>query len=557
MPTIEISYNDLCALIGKEIPVKKLEESLFLNKCEIEASTLLEDESDYELTVEVTSDRPDLLSVEGIARQMKGFLELEPGLPAYNVADSGITVLVDRNLTDIRPYIACGVVKGLIFTDELIRQLIQLQEKLHTTYCRSRRKASIGIHNLDAIQPPIRYYGEKPEEINFIPLGETSYMNGYEILSELKTGCEYGYIIEKFPLLPLIVDAKNDVLSLPPIINGIVTRVTEDTKNLFFDITATDEKTASFALNILLTNLNERDAKIESVKVIYPDKETIYPNLTPLKMNLNIQRSNNLLGLDLDTQSTIKLLKKMRMDAKILGDNDLEVTIPAYRADFLHEWDIIEDVSIAFGYDVLEPILPQSATVGKEVQDSKIIRKLRDLIAGFGFQEVLNYVTTNRKTMFDKMLLAEEITVELANPTSLEYNVLRKYLLPGLLNFLSKNTHADYPQKIFEVGDVVIYDEMAPEKARNVTKLATVICDYIVSYEEIEAVLFSLLKNFRAKFEIRAEKHASYIEGRVAEVFVEGESIGFLGELHPEVILNFGLENHVSAFEIDLSKTLL
>jgi phenylalanyl-tRNA synthetase beta chain len=557
MPTITVSYNDLIGLIGRDIPLETIEDRLFYIKAEVEDITPIygatNEVVDHDLQVEITSDRPDLLSASGLARVLKGVFEIEMGLQKFDVEPSGIQCIVDSSVLDVRPYIVCGVVKNVHLTDALVRQLMQLQEKIHDTHCRRRRKGSIGIHNLDAVEPPFTYLAETPENINFVPLNETEEMNGYEILREIPKGRDYAHIISDFDRYPLLVDKNGDVLSLPPIINGNLTRVDMDTRNLFFDVTGTDEYIITYALHILLADLYDRGAKIESVEILYPDKpKIVYPDFTPTKMNLSLQNTNDLLGFNLNLNDLITILKKMRFDSKTIDADALEVLIPVYRPDFLHEVDVIEDVSIGYGYDIMDPELPQSMTVGRELPQTTFERKIRDLMVGMGFQEVLNYVLTNNHDLkaIGPFTGSNEFA-EIENPVSEKYTVIRNQLLPGLALFLSKNTHSAFPQKIFETGPVGIPDSAVTSKVRIIPRIAAAIADFATSYERIQSVLGALLNNLGAPFELKTAVNPSFLEGRVAEVFVKGTKIGIVGELHPEVLLKFKLENPTTVFEIE------
>ena len=557
MPTIAVSYNDLIGLIGQKIPLETLEDRLFYIKAEVEDITPLYGASneiiDHDLQIEITSDRPDLLSASGLARVLKGIYEIEMGLQKFDIDSSGIQCTVDSSVLNVRPYIVCGVVKNVHLTDALVRQLMQLQEKIHDTHCRRRRKGSIGLHNLDAVEPPFTYLAETPENINFVPLNETEEMNGYEILRKIPKGRDYAHVISDFDSYPLLVDKNGDVLSLPPIINGDLTRVDMDTKNLFFDVTGTDEYIITYALHILLADLYDRGAKIESVEIIYPDKTPdVYPNFMPSKMNLSLKNTNELLGFGLNLNDLETILKKMRFDSKTIDDDTLEVLIPVYRPDFLHEVDLIEDVSIGYGYDIMEPELPQSMTVGGELPLSTFERKIKDLMVGMGFIEVLNYVLTSKYDLETISPFTEfnEIT-EIANPVSEKYTVIRNQLLPGLISFLSKNLHSAFPQKIFEIGPVGIPDSSVINKVRTVPRISAAITDYATSYEHIQSVVGGLLNNLGIPFELKSAVNPSFLKGRVAEVFVKGVKVGILGELHPEVLLKFKLENPTAVYEFD------
>ena len=517
MPTITVNYEDLCDLIGKRIPIEQLSDKLFLLKCEVESI------SDKEINVEVTSDRPDLLSAEGIARELRGSLGLQLGLPKYGVTEGNVILKVDTTVKQIRPYMSSAVIRAVQLTGEAVRQIMQLQEKLHVTYCRRRRKVSIGVHDLDKVKLPFTYAGVEPEKISFIPLGETREMNGYEILQLTPKGREYGFIIQSFPRYPLLYDVEGNVLSLPPIINGVLTTVTQDTRNLLLDVTGTDEKLVNFVLNIVVTSLVQRNGRIESVKVIYPEKNVRTPNLEPTKIRLRTDFVNSMMGLQLARSRVAGLLRRMGYGVAQVKGNTLSVLIPPYRCDILHEIDLVEDVAIAYGYDKLEPIIPLTATMGGELEVSRLARKVRDFMVGLGFQEVMNYVMSNKTLLFTKMRIEDEKVAEVSNPTSAEYSALRNWLLPSLLNLLGYNKHVSYPQKIFECGDTVILDEEEPTKTHTRRKLAAAICDYKVSYEDIQSILYTFLKNLGVEtWKVERTEHNSFIQGRVATSAVSG-----------------------------------
>ena len=552
MPTLNFSYNDLCKLIGKKIEKKQLEELILLNKGEVE------DWIEDEMTVEVTSDRIDLLSVEGIARALKGFLEIELGIPKYPVQKSNVKLTVNEAVNQVRPFVVSGIIEDVELTDTSVAQLMQMQEKLHTTHCRNRRKASIGLHDLDKIKPPIIYTAKKPEDIYFIPLQESKAMDGNEILRKVKKGIDYAPLIRDSPVYPVIIDSKETVLSLPPIINSVDTAVDPNTKNLFFEITCLDEQVARIALNVLLCNISERKGTIKTVEVEYFDGRIAnLPDLNPQTKTLHLDYANQVLGLSLNLNELNKLIKKSRMDVKPKDKNTIEVLVPAFRSNILHEIDLIEDVSIAYGYNKFVTELPQVITIGKESKKAIFTRKIRELMVGFGFQEISNYIMTNKEYLFSHMNLHEVEIVEIANPVSTTFSVLRNSLIPSMLNFLRNNLHAVYPQKTFETGDVVIIDKKAQTKTNILSRLCAAITSFSISFENIQAVLFSLFQNLDLRnIKLESIEHNSFIQGRVAEIRVNNKKIGIIGEISVPVLKNFALENPVALFEINLDNLL-
>ncbi|MFQ6124852.1 MAG: phenylalanine--tRNA ligase subunit beta [Candidatus Heimdallarchaeota archaeon] len=575
MPTITIGHRDLCELTNLQMTLEELKQQLFLMKCEAEVLGATDGET--ALSVEVAADRIDLLSVEGIAREIKGLTGAELGPPNYPITRSNIVVKLDTRVQPIRPFSYCAIVEGITLDKVTYHSLMQLQERLHESHCRGRRKGAIGVYDLDSLRPPMQYTALPPTEIRFTPLMLESHMmdshegasterydimNALEILATHPAGIKYGDLIATLPEFPILMDSKGQVLAMPPIINSEETRVvmetpeSKGTRNLFIDISGFDEKILSQALNVIVTSLAERGGTIKMVTMVYPDREVMSPDLIPRTMALKIEHANNLIGLSLNSKEMIECLEMMRFHVLSEKGGLLEVEIPAYRADFLHENDLIEDIAIAYGYDRLIPILPKVVTTGKEAEKSILIRDVRDIMVGMGFIELANYVMTNEEILFDRMELPREPVVEVLNPKPARFSALRNWLLPGALHFLEANIEYPYPQKVFEVGDIVLLDESEETKTRTVLNVAGAICNPKgADLSEIYGVVNSLLTNLGVKYKLRDKIHQSFISGRVFAIIAEQEEVGFFGELHPQVYsVNFQIRKPVAGFELELWK---
>ena len=533
MVVIEIDKNDLLNLIGKKLPDEEIEEVLFLIKVE---STIDNDK----IVCEMNPDRPDIFSVEGIAREMKGFLGMEKGIKKYDVADSEI--VLKREKADVRPFISCAIIENVQLTNYLIKSLMQIQEKLHDSIGRNRKKVAIGVHDFDRIKPPLVY--RDVDEETFIPLGETKEMTISEILSEHPKGKDFANLLkDKYP----VIYDKDGVISFPPIINSERTKLTENTKNLFIDVTGTDEKAVNTALNILVCNIAERSGKIFTVKV--SGKKT--PALEPKEITIETENIDKLLGLGLTENEVADVLERMRYGVSRLKGGKIGLAIPAYRYDILHTVDIIEDIAIGYGYNNIEPILPKIATIGEQSQLEILSKKIRELMVGLEFQEVLNLVLTNKENNFDKMNVSGD-AIEILNPVSSEYSICRTWLLPNLMKVLAANKHREYPQKVFEIGDCVVFDGNAETKTRTIRKLAGVISYDNANLTEMKSVVETMLKGFDYEYKIMDYTHPSFIESRCGEILVNEKRIGFFGEIHPEILGKWDLEKPVIAFEINI-----
>jgi len=541
---VDVRLSDLMQLIGQDLPLEVLEDRLFLLKCEIDQVV-----NDI-VTIEVNPDRVDMLSTEGIARALRGFLGLEGGAPSYPVKKSTWQAIVDSSVSAIRPYLACAIVRTISLDDDLIAELMQLQERLTGTFGRNRKRASIGLYVLDLIKPPIHYTTASPNEIRFPPLEYEEVMTAREILRVHPKGQEFGPIIRNHPRYPVLLDAKNQVLSLPPVINSNdLGRIFETTKNLFVEVTGTHKLTTLQSLNIMVAALADRGGRLEDVEVVYSDHRERLPDFSLQERQVALEYIRRMVGYDFDGATVKEALSRMRINSAVQANN-VQVGIPAYRVDILHDVDVVEDIAIGYGYDRIEPTLPKTMTVGRALPLSRLCQAIRDLMVGLGYQEIRNYVLTNTRVLFDQMNLSTKSVVEIENPKSMEYHVVRNSLLPGILAFLSENTAQELPHRVFEVGDVVLIDPQAETCTQTLPYLAAATVNSRVDITVLKAEIMTFLGNLGLTGKVKSITHGSFIEGRVASLHVGRKKIGYFGEIHPMVLQNFGIEAPCVAFEL-------
>ncbi|MBS3815661.1 MAG: phenylalanine--tRNA ligase subunit beta [Hadesarchaea archaeon] len=546
MPTINIDPNDLSRLLGEDYSLEDLEPSLQNLGMEVEGIT------QEELKLEVPHNRSDLFSVEGVARSLKGYLDIETGRPNYEVKKPTIEVKVDSSIEKTRPIIVAGMIENIKFNDASLKALMDLQEKLHQILGRDRNKISIGTYDLDKAKPPIKYTTVKPNEIKFVPLEFKEELTPAEILEKHPKGIEYSHLIEEFDRYPLLVDSEDQVLSMPPIINSESNRVTKNTERLMIDVTGINENVAREALKVIMTASGERNYSLRAVKINHHDGNFWTPNTRTVRRKLSIENANEKLGLNLSPKEASGIMERMRYDVEEIKEDRIYVRVPLHRSDIMHEVDLIEDLGIGFGYDKLEPSLPPVLTTGEVHPIEKISRKARRVLTGLGFTEVMTFVLTNPELNFDSMRI-ENGAATISNPISEEYSILRTWLLPGLMSVLQENKHHELPQKIFEVGDVVSLTEETETKSKNIRRAAGAIAGEDANFTYAKAVAESLLRELGLNWEIESFEHESFIHGRVAKITnSNGEKIGVVGEIHPEILLNFELEHPVAGFEIDL-----
>ena len=560
MPTIDVDRGEFERLLGVDLrgDVAKLDEILSWVKSEVK----LYNEQEGVLSIEIKdTNRPDLWGIEGLARALRGFLNHQKGLKQYSAAEPIIDVNVDQRLRSIRPFICCSIVKNVKLTDTIIRGLMHLQDKLDQTYGRNRQKTSIGVYDYDLISPPLNYTVTKPSAISFVPLGFEEKMNLAEILERHPKGAEYGHIVKKHHLYPILLDSKRKVLSFPPIINSNdLGKVTEETRRLLVEVTGTVHQTVLNTLNLVTLALIDRDGKAYASTVRYPDdafyssKKVVTPDFRSGQVDLSVEYTNRILGLPLKAERIADLLLTAGFGVENISEDTVTVRVPCYRVDVMHQVDLVEDVAIAYGYNNIEPLWRELPTTGRERPEQRIIDVAREFMVGLGYQEILTYTLTNPESLFDKMNREKTRVAEIANPKVVTMTCLRNWLLPSLMELLGNNQSVEFPQRIFELGKVTLLDETKETKARDEEWLAAATTHANASFSEIKSALDAFFMNLGVNWQIKATWHPSFIEGRVGAAIVNDMNVGVLGEVNPQVLESWKLENPVAAFEINISE---
>ncbi|MEW5747161.1 MAG: phenylalanine--tRNA ligase subunit beta [Candidatus Thermoplasmatota archaeon] len=545
MPVINFSYSDLCGLVGYDVPKAVLMERLPM----IGADPRCADEATDEMSFEFFPDRPDLYSVEGVARALRAFLGREPGLRSYAVAPSDVELRVDPSVEGVRPHIWSALVEGLDVDDRLIRSMMDLQEKLHVTLGRNRRKVAIGLHDFSTVKPPFTYRAVGPHEVRFVPLQGDGEMDLAEILVAHEKGRAYSGILEGKGAYPVILDSVGEVLSFPPIINGVRTTVSESTRDVLVDCTGTDANAVRGAVNIVTTALAERGGRVRSVKVVGGGGMARAPDLAPRRIELDASYVDRWLGTRLGPGVMAECLGRMGHGATPAGDG-VSVMVPPYRLDILHPVDLAEDVAIGHGFERFGDRLPSRFTGGRPDAVADFCSRLRPVMMGLGYTEVTALTLSSAAEQYDALGLERDPSAaRILNPVTEDHELLRASLLPGLIGILRRNKHRELPQRIFETGEVV-------RGTKNRAMLSGVSVHPKASFTEAKSDVQSLMQAVGLRCEVAAAEHGAFIRGRCAVVMSEGNPVGTLGEVSPATLAAFGLGYPAAAFEIDAEELL-
>jgi phenylalanyl-tRNA synthetase beta chain len=552
MAVVDVELDELSRLAGRDLSRDELIDELFALGVEFEGET------DGGLGFEVVPDRPDRLSVEGLARSLRyqngdarGVYEPELGKSEYKIRVEGVPA---------RPYIVGAVVRDVDLSGGVLDSLIQLQEKLHSTLGRRRNKGAIGVHDLTMLKgKELVYRDVERDGDSFVPLeigdAEAREMTPGEVMQDHPVGKEYARVLEGAERVPAIYDDIG-MFSFPPVINGKRTEVREDSRDLLVEMTGTDEWTVDKMLNILVYALSDRGAAVEEVEVEYEDRRTLKPDLSSESKTVSHERIESMLGVEFSAEEVIDHLERSGMDAtgqERDGKTVYDVTVPPYRTDVMHPLDVVDDVGRAYGFNEMEPRYPDVSTVGQLSEKTRLENAVRKQLVGLGFQDLLNFVLTNDEDCYDSMRRdAPEETVRIPNPYSEDYNVVRSWLLPSLVSVLANNTHREYPQNLAEVGFCAVKDEDENTGVREETHIAAVVCGSDAGYEEAKSRLVSLTEDFDANVETPPTEHPSFIDGRSAEVVINGEEAGVIGEVHPEILSDREILQPAAAFEFEI-----
>jgi len=518
--------------------VKKIIGNLSDEKLEQEISMFgvpVENIKEEEIEVEIAPNRPDMLSCQGVYRAMNSYFGKGKN-PEYKIQKSSAKIIVDKSVEKIRPFSMAAIVKGVKFTDEKIKEIMQWQEKMHATLGRNRKKVALGYYILDKIKFPVKYIAKEPKDIVFEPLDMPTKMNALQILSRHPCGREYGNQLEGFKKFPVYYDSNNEVLSLPPIINSNNSgKITQGISDVLIECSGSDLETLKKVTSMAVADLVDQGGKAYSVEIDYGKKKEAI-DLIPEKMKISIKDAEKLLGIKLEEKQVKSLLAKM-------GYSYAEelVEIPAYRADILHPVDIYEDIAIAYGYDKFVPEIPEISTIGREEEIEIKKRKIAEILAGLGLLEISTYHLVTKE---DIKRIGIKKTTEVLNSKT-DYNILRPNLLVNALKTLSENTDAKYPQKIFEVGKVF------KENLEECEKLCIAISGE-TDFTEIKQTLDYLMRMLDKEYKVEETQDSCFIEGRTGKIIVNGKEIGILGEISPQLIKNWGLKMPAVALEMEI-----
>ena len=540
MPVVELNYSRLQKLVGKTNK-KKIKDTLPFLGLDIES------ESNDEVRIEYSPNRPDYSTDFGIALGLQGLLGLKKGILKLSIKKSkAYDVNVDSSVSKVRPFVTGIVAKNGRIDDKILRQFMVMQEDLHFGIGRRRKKSSIGIHDLDKISFPLKYTITS-KDYKFIPLSSSKEKTISDILENSDVGKEYGHILGNSSKVPIIFDSQNNVVSFPPIINAALTTVTTKTKNLFVEVTGMNKTDVEDMLSVVATILQSAGFELNTVQISGANNST--PTLKTKTMKLDPALVNKMLGLTLSSNVISLALRKCRLDASFTK-NKIVCEIPRYRFDIFGHMDLVEEVALGYGIENLEPNLSTSQTLGQKNNQSTNLDSLSSIMIGLDYMEALNSSLTSKRILYDMTGRDSSKMISVIDSKSQEHTILRNSLLPALIENLSKNIHESYPQKLFETGTVFSKGNPIKEEIH----LAAICAHKDANFTETKSILQSALKTgFNISCKTKTFSNSMFEKGRAAEITVSNKAVGIIGEFSSNIVAGFKIRMPVAGFEIKLS----
>jgi phenylalanyl-tRNA synthetase beta chain len=590
MPKIEVNeqiFYTMASPTGRRWENKEaFEEALTCAKAELdEDSDKSLPEAERVLKIELNdTNRPDLWGTAGCARQLRVYHGgARPEYPFFSrpgdIKKAAHTVKVAKSVQQVRPFLAGFIASGKAISDPALRDMIQTQEKLAWNFGRKRRTISMGLYRTSRIQWPIIYKGADPDSVSFVPLQWETPLTLREILKQHPKGKEYAFIQEHEPVHPLLTDSGGAVLSYPPIINSAdLGAVQVGDTDLFVELTGTDMASVTLAASIVACDLADNGFTIEPVEVEYEfdtpfGRNVVYPYYFQEPVFCSLARIEKFLGEKLSGDECVRALERMGVQAEktkavergqasvggVAAQAEMDgirAWPPEYRNDFLHAADVTEDVMTGRGLNSFKPERPGDATIGRLSPITLFSRQVKEIFVGMDFQEMIYNYLGSRKDLVENMRGDGGRIIRIANPMTENYEYVRDSVIASLMASEAVSGHSVYPHRIFEIGKIA-YRSSAENYGSSTRQYAGFLhADKDANFNTAAGQMQTLFYYLSREYDVAESGDPRFIPGRAAAVLYKGAVIGVFGELHPEVLENWGVTVPCTAGEIDLDALL-
>lgn len=560
MPKIEVHENLFNSLLGTSYTDEQLEAVFPVAKAELDGHDVVEKLYKIELN---DTNRPDLWSAAGVARQLVSYRDKT--IASYDffstaeeeVDSEGRRLIVHESAALVRPFSIGFAATGKVVDEEILLNLIQSQEKLCNNFGRKRKTIAMGVYRSDMITYPVHFEGADPDKAHFVPLHLDEDLTLREICAKHPKGLEYGPIVADKPVFPFLYDDANEVLSFPPVINSArIGAVEVGDEHLFFEFSGTGLDDLLLAASIVACDCSDMGFTILPVRCEFPydteyGREITVPYYFQQPAACELGFLRKMLGDSLSGEQVVDALRHMGIFS-LVDEEMVYITVPEYRNDFLHPVDIVEDVMIGHGLEKFAPELPNDSTVGRITEEEAFARKVKEIMVGLGFQEMMYNYLGSKREYIDNMHVDGSDYIQIANPMSENYEYVRPSVIPSLLESESVSGHAVYPHQIFEVGKVAFLDDADNSGTTTRNYLGFLGASSEMGFNQLNSQISTLFYFLNREYVMQEMVDPRFIDGRCGKLVSKGIEVGIFGEVHPAVLESWGITMPTVACEIDL-----
>jgi phenylalanyl-tRNA synthetase beta chain len=570
---MKVSYNWLKEFVDFKLSPEELAHKLTMTGLEVEEIVTLDDDTVIEIGV--TPNRPDCLSIRGVAREISAILELPlKDITADIDKEKGQGPVVEIEIPELCPRYTARIIKGV--------------KSGPSPEWLSKKLESCGIRPTSNIVDVTNYI--------MLELGQPMHAFDLDKLAGGKIVVKQAKGISTVKTLDdeerktsddmlLIWDAEKPV-AVAGVMGGLDPEVSDASVNILLESAyfqpssvrrtskelnlsseaayrferGVDKEAVAFAMDRAAMMIKEiAGGQVSGITDNYP-----LP-YEPVTISVSFNKINAVIGVDIDRLFIEETLIRIGCNITREGDS-LSVVPPSFRDDLRRDIDIVEEIARMYGYDNIPstfPVMQMSAAPVHEQQE--LVRKIKNSMAKAGFSEAINYSFVNPDSL-DKLLLPDQdrrrSLIYIKNPLRKEESAMRTTLIPGLLNNINTNTkRGEKMVRLFEISRVFLKsDEKLPDEIMQIgavyNKEQTIALwqsrhDGFYDLKGVFENIFTDLRIHNASFTVDTESTAPYLHpAKSCSIVIDGKTIGVIGKLHPAVAESFDIHGDLTAAEI-------
>ncbi len=392
------------------------------------------------------------------------------------------------------------------------------------------------------------------------------------------------------PDMLIIADAVQAV-GIAGVMGGLATEVTANTQNVLLEAAAfkgASIRRTSRALGLRSEASGRFERGVDTVNIIKaldraaslledmgacevcPDIVDVYPDMQlPKQVVFTPEQINNYLGTAIPAKTMIDILKRLEFVVEA-GSEKITVTVPTWRGDVTMPADICEEIARVYGYDNIPATTPSgNMAQGKQSYTQITIDKIKNVLTGSGFSEILS-LSFSHPDAYDKLNIPADSTlrraIEVLNPITDDFPILRTTLLGGMMDTIVRNlSRKNEDLKIFEIGAIYLPEELP---LKDLPQEPIMLCGAIlgkrntltwnhsrdmVDFYDAKGAVEAILSGLGISgYIVEAGKNSSLHPGKTAVITKDGELLGSIGEVHPQVLDAYGISKKVYMFELSV-----